>query len=140
MQKTNFKTRLLALLTAVFMVVMCMPFAAFAADEGGTDVIPNEINVSFSCWDATVVSEGTSWSDAHNATYKLNSKSEYKNLPTLKDVPEDKEFEGWFIEGTDVEVVATTFSFDSLKAYAQNDSHAVSISARFKYKVVGARI
>ena len=30
MQKTNFKTRLLALLTAVFMVVMCMPFAAFA--------------------------------------------------------------------------------------------------------------
>ena len=31
MQKTNFKTRLLALLTAAFMVVMCMPFAAFAA-------------------------------------------------------------------------------------------------------------
>ena len=30
MQKTNFKTRLLALLTAVFMVVMCMPFAALA--------------------------------------------------------------------------------------------------------------
>ena len=25
MQKTNFKTRLLALLTAVFMVIMCMP-------------------------------------------------------------------------------------------------------------------
>ena len=32
MQKTNFKTRLLALLTAVFMVVMCVPFAAFADD------------------------------------------------------------------------------------------------------------
>ena len=31
MQKTNFKTRLLALLTAVFMVIMCVPFAAFAA-------------------------------------------------------------------------------------------------------------
>lgn len=136
MQKTNFKTRLLALLTAVFMVIVSIPFAAFAADEGGTDVIPNEISVSFSCWDATVVSEGTSWSDAHNATYKLNSTSEYKNLPTLKDVPEDKEFEGWFIDDTDVEVVATTFSFDSLKAYAQNDSHAVSISARFKDKVV----
>ena len=30
MQKTNFKTRMLALLTAVFMVVMCVPFAAFA--------------------------------------------------------------------------------------------------------------
>ena len=33
MQKTNFKTRLLALLTAAFMLVMCVPFAAFAADE-----------------------------------------------------------------------------------------------------------
>ena len=32
MQKTNFKTRLLALLTAAFMVVMCVPFAAFAED------------------------------------------------------------------------------------------------------------
>ena len=30
MQKTSFKTRLLALLTAVFMVIMCVPFAAFA--------------------------------------------------------------------------------------------------------------
>ena len=30
MQKTNFKTRLLALLTAVFMVVVSIPFAAFA--------------------------------------------------------------------------------------------------------------
>ena len=30
MQKTNFKTRLLALLTAAFMLVMCVPFAAFA--------------------------------------------------------------------------------------------------------------
>ena len=28
MQKTNFKTRLLALLTAAFMIVMCVPFAA----------------------------------------------------------------------------------------------------------------
>ena len=33
MQKTNFKTRLLALLTAAFMIVMCVPFAAFAAVE-----------------------------------------------------------------------------------------------------------
>ena len=31
MQNTNFKTRLLALLTAAFMIVMCVPFAAFAA-------------------------------------------------------------------------------------------------------------
>lgn len=45
MQTTNFKTRLLALLTAVFMVVMCMPFAAFAAS---TDPAAREkIVVSF---------------------------------------------------------------------------------------------
>ena len=30
MQKTNFKTRLLALLTAVFMVVMCLFFLTYA--------------------------------------------------------------------------------------------------------------
>ena len=34
MQKTNFKTRLLALLTAVFMVIVSIPFAAFADAEG----------------------------------------------------------------------------------------------------------
>ena len=34
MQKTNFKTRLLALLTAAFMLVMCVPFAAFAEVDG----------------------------------------------------------------------------------------------------------
>ena len=33
MQKTNFKTRLLALLTAAFMLVMCVPFAAFAEES-----------------------------------------------------------------------------------------------------------
>lgn len=130
MQKTNFKTRLLALLTAVFMVIVSMPFAAFAAGEGGTDVIPNEISVSFNCWDATVVSEGADQSGDHYATYKLKATSEFKSLPTLKDVPENKEFKGWFIDGTDVEVVDTTFNFDSLKAYAQNASHAVSISAK----------
>ena len=38
MQKTSFKTRLLALLTAVFMVIMCMPFAAFAEGPSKADV------------------------------------------------------------------------------------------------------
>ena len=45
MQKTNFKTRLLALLTAVFMVVMCMPFAAFA--EGPSKADTTRIHVAF---------------------------------------------------------------------------------------------
>ena len=43
MQKTNFKTRLLALLTAVFMVVMCVPLAAFA-DEAIVTVSFNRLN------------------------------------------------------------------------------------------------
>ena len=38
MQKTSFKTRLLALLTAVFMVIMCVPFAAFAEGPSKADV------------------------------------------------------------------------------------------------------
>ena len=38
MQKTNFKTRLLALLTAAFMIVMCVPFAAFAEGPSKADV------------------------------------------------------------------------------------------------------
>ena len=46
MQKTNFKTRLLALLTAVFMVAMCVPFAAFA---GATDTQYQAVNLIF--WD-----------------------------------------------------------------------------------------
>ena len=42
MQKTNFKTRLLALLTAVFMVIVSIPFAAFADAES-----LKEIKVAF---------------------------------------------------------------------------------------------
>ncbi|WP_300678313.1 hypothetical protein, partial [uncultured Gemmiger sp.] len=38
MQKTNFKTRLLALLTAAFMLVMCVPFAAFAEETKNVTV------------------------------------------------------------------------------------------------------
>ena len=45
MQKTTFKTRLLALLTAVFMIVMCVPFAAFAADV-------NDVNYVTIYWNA----------------------------------------------------------------------------------------
>ena len=51
MQKTNFKTRLLALLTAVFMVVMCVPFAAFAE----TNV--KSIHVAFTDENAVLLKE-----------------------------------------------------------------------------------
>ena len=143
MQKTNFKTRLLALLTAVFMVIVSMPFAAFAAGEGGTDVIPNEINVYFNAYDGTVglnlQADDADESSAGVAKYVLNSASVYKALPTVTNVPEDKEFDGWYIAGTNVKIVETTFTFDVLKDYAvkddaQNDN--VTIEARFKDKVV----
>ena len=52
MQKTNFKTRLLALLTAAFMLVMCVPFAAFA--ETGLKTI----HVSFINNDNDVIAAG----------------------------------------------------------------------------------
>ena len=45
MQKTNFKTRLLALLTAAFMLVMCVPFAAFA--ETTDPAVREKIIVNF---------------------------------------------------------------------------------------------
>ena len=60
MQKTNFKTRLLALLTAVFMVVMCVPFAAFAAGLSKADA--TKIHVYFQGYptaDGDVYKEGT---------------------------------------------------------------------------------
>ena len=54
MQKTNFKTRLLSLLTAVFMVIMCVPFAAFADGEKVT-VHVNFMTVGM----GSVVEQGT---------------------------------------------------------------------------------
>ena len=137
MQTTNFKTRLLALLTAVFMVIMCVPFAAFAAGEGGTDVIPNEINVYFNAYDGNVglnlQADDADDSGAGYAHYVLNSTSGFKALPKIKNVPENLEFKGWFINDN-VQVVDTTFTFDNLKDYAQNDY--VTITAKFENKVV----
>ena len=60
MQKTNFKTRLLALLTAAFMLVMCVPFAAFA--EGLSKADTTKIHVAFQGYptrDGDVYKDGT---------------------------------------------------------------------------------
>ena len=92
MQKTNFKTRLLALLTAVFMVVMCMPFAAFA-DNGftvsffdvetktavgdtyfiKTDATDNKVNVSSTDDGKTLVIE-----DGTNEAQTIDAPAGYK--------------------------------------------------------------
>ena len=136
MQKTTFKTRLLALLTAAFMVIVSMPFAAFAAFEGGTDVIPNEINVYFNAYDGTVglnlQADDANDSSAGAAHYVLNSTSGCKKLPKVTNVPENKEFKGWFIGN--FEVVDTNFDFATLASKAVNGY--VTVTAEFTDKVV----
>ena len=74
MQKTNFKTRLLALLTAAFMLVMCVPFAAFAEESKAksitvswadfkTNTMPNSVTVTENGAKANVphLEDGLSW-------------------------------------------------------------------------------
>ena len=74
MQKTNFKTRLLALLTAAFMLVMCVPFAAFAEESKAksitvswadfkTNTMPNSVTVTENGAKAKVphLQDGLSW-------------------------------------------------------------------------------
>ena len=92
MQKTNFKTRLLALLTAVFMVIVCVPFAAFADNAytvsffdvetktavGDTytiksDTTVNKINVSSTDGGKTLVIE-----DGTNEAQTIEAPAGYK--------------------------------------------------------------
>lgn len=74
MQKTNFKTRLLALLTAAFMLLMCVPFAAFAEESKAksitvswadfkTNTMPNSVTVTENGAKAKVphLENGFSW-------------------------------------------------------------------------------
>lgn len=63
MQKTNFKTRLLALLTAVFMLVMCVPFAAFAETTDPADrekIIVNFTDADGNTTPVTIVKDAVS--------------------------------------------------------------------------------
>ena len=81
MQKTNFKTRLLALLTAAFMLVMCVPFAAFAADE------LESITVSFIDESKKTVADDVEVESG-------------KSLSTPgASLPEGKTFDRWKVEG-----------------------------------------
>ena len=105
MQKTNFKTRLLALLTAAFMLVMCVPFAAFADDEVMT--------INYYVDNQPVGSD--------------SFKKEYESW-TLRDsfeddsvIPEGKELTGWVPLGhPDVTLkLHTNYSWDELSKYAQ---------------------
>ena len=80
MQKTTFKTRLLALLTAAFMIVMCVPFAAFAEDAKLT-----KAHVSF---------KDAAWNDLYT-TFDV---TDWFNLPTTSNainLAEDEEIVSW---------------------------------------------
>lgn len=95
MQKTNFKTRLLALLTAVFMVVMCMPFAAFADDDVVVDLV----------WDTdqVEVTDGGSFNcDNGYASATVKAGGAVK-MPMVKGI-NGYEFKGWTNVGDKTEL------------------------------------
>lgn len=131
MQKTNFKTRLLALLTAVFMVVVSMPFAAFAAatDAGtGTGTGADKIHVTFTNWEgagieyvATEVAENSVTEEdgvVKAIAYDVDGNSAYKFPKAL--ATEDKVVKGWKIAGTETAFNATDFNYVSLAKIADN--------------------
>ena len=78
MQKTNFKTRLLALLTAVFMVIMCVPFAAFAEGQKTT------VSVQF------IDDTTNEWKTVGTGTFEVEAKDN-----EIVDIPENILPEGY---------------------------------------------
>ena len=93
MQKTNFKTRLLALLTAAFMLVMCVPFAAFAdssehetstvlwTTRDGQQLHKDTVSKGKTI-EAPEIEEGYVWSDTDyaNKTYKPGDKISFADM------------------------------------------------------------
>ena len=105
MQKTNFKTRLLALLTAAFMIVMCMPFAAFADDAVMT--------INFYVDSQPVGSDSFK---QEYGTWTLRDALEDDSV-----IPEGKELTGWVPLGHSEVTLkpGTSYSWDELSQYAQ---------------------
>ena len=116
MQKTNFKTRLLALLTAVFMVVMCVPFAAFADDD----------EIMYIKYYANNGSKLLSSGQFHK------SWGEYTLLDSLQngDIPEGQKLVGWTSTADSSKVLKGTYSWDDLSKYAQGGT--LSLDAVFE--------
>ena len=116
MQKTNFKTRLLALLTAVFMVVVSMPFAAFADDD----------EIMYIKYYANNGSKLLSSGEFHK------SWEEYTLLDNLQnnDIPEGQKLVGWTSTADSSKVLKGTYSWDDLSKYAQGGT--LSLDAVFE--------
>lgn len=109
MQKTNFKTRLLALLTAAFMLVMCVPFAAFAEESKAKSIT-------------------VSWADFKTNTMP-NSVTVTENGAKAK-VPHLKDGLSWY--HGDVELVPDTeFGYEDVAAVANGDEF-ISFDAKEK--------
>ena len=116
MQKTNFKTRLLALLTAVFMVIVSIPFAAFADDD----------EIMYIKYYANNGSKLLSSGQFHK------SWGEYTLLDSLQngDIPEGQKLVGWTSTADSSKVLKGTYSWDDLSKYAQGG--ALSLDAVFE--------
>ena len=116
MQKTNFKTRLLALLTAVFMVIVSIPFAAFADDD----------EIMYIKYYANNGSKLLSSGEFHK------SWEEYTLLDNLQnnDIPEGQKLVGWTSTADSSKVLKGTYSWDDLSKYAQGG--ALSLDAVFE--------
>ena len=108
MQKTNFKTRLLALLTAAFMIVMCVPFAAFAAFAD--DAV---MTINYYVDNQPVGSD--SFKQEYDA-WALRNAFEDDSV-----IPEGKELTGWVPLGHSEVTLkpGTNYSWDELSQYAQ---------------------
>ena len=105
MQKTNFKTRLLALLTAAFMIVVSIPFAAFADDAVMT--------INFYVDSQPVGSDSFK---QEYGTWTLRDALEDDSV-----IPEGKELTGWVPLGHSEVTLkpGTSYSWDELSQYAQ---------------------
>ena len=116
MQKTNFKTRLLALLTAVFMVIVSIPFAAFADDD----------EIMYIKYYANNGSKLLSSGEFHK------SWEEYTLLDNLQnnDIPEGQKLVGWTSTADSSKVLKGTYSWDDLSKYAQGGT--LSLDAVFE--------
>ena len=132
MQKTNFKTRLLALLTAAFMLVMCVPFAAFAADEPAKKplVMTNVTKINVYWCDG----EGT------NGVYKMDSVSvDGSTVAPAVDMNAKEYNYKWVATGKELNV-NDTITFSDLLAIAGEPQYDVKADGTLDYNTVIAPV
>ena len=116
MQKTNFKTRLLALLTAVFMVIVSIPFAAFADDD----------EIMYIKYYANNGSKLLSSGEFHKSWEEDTLLDNLQN----NDIPEGQKLVGWTSTADSSKVLKGTYSWDDLSKYAQGGT--LSLDAVFE--------